>query len=339
MVERIGPDAGAVQTDFTHLMDHNGRERPAQPRPVAADSPSKAPEAVRLRKHALAATVPSRTPAQLRQLMATMELLRSVEDSAECHIEVLTLGDEVLWDYERYEIALQLGLAIRTIPVKGSDPTVRLCLEALHTLQISAGARALIAVVACDWAASGRPKKVTLGVSFRDKPWTIEEMAALARVGTTRISEAKQICAFQLEDMVLAREIAFGEAFKMASLVRAAGLSKRVHDGELTLDQAYKKALAEAESVGADQERDAVATANAAAPNQPDTLPDVPVSWKEEKAALQERIRELTAENTRMKHELHVVEQELADERALRMVAQEAMQDLKLRLEERGLYT
>ena len=63
------------------------------------------------------------------------------------------------------------------------------------------------------------------------------------------------------------------------------------------------------------------------------------MSWKEEKAALQERIRELTAENTRMKHELHVVEQELADERALRIVAQEAMQDLKLQLEERGLYT
>ena len=78
-------------------------------------------------------------------------------------------------------------------------------------------------------------------MTFRDIPWTIEEMATLARVGTTRISEAKQICAFQLEDMVLAREIAFGEAFKMASLVRAAGLSKRVHDGALTLDQAYKK--------------------------------------------------------------------------------------------------
>ena len=338
MQDGTGNQATAHQMDFTHLLEPPERVQSAQKRSATSDGTAK-PREARLRKHSLADTVPSRTPAQRRQLVAAMELLNCADDVADCHVEVLTLGEEVLWDYERYEIALELGLNIRTIPIKGNDPTVRLCLEALHAPQLNAGLRALIAVVACKWAGPGRPPKPTLGVTFRDIPWTIEEMATLARVGTTRISEAKQICAFQLEDMVLARDIAFGEAFKMASLVRAAGLSKRVHDGALTLDQAYKKALAEAESVGADQERDAVATANAAAPNQPDTLPAAPVSWKEEKAALQERIRELTAENTRMKHELQVAEQELDEERALRMVAQEAMQDMKLRLEDLGFYT
>ena len=338
MVERIGPDAGAVRTDFTHLMDHNGRERPAQPRPVAADSPSKAPEAVRLRKHALAATVPSRTPAQRRQLMATMELLRSVEDSAECHIEVLTLGDEVLWDYERYEIALQLGLAIRTIPVKGSDPTVRLCLEALHTPQISAGARALIAVVACNWAPSGRPKKVTLGVSFRDKPWTIEEMATLARVGTTRISEAKQMCEAQLENLVLAREISFGEAVKRVRLVRGAGLSEAVKDGTLTFDQAYEQALDAAEPAGADDDRNTDAAPDEVAPNRGDATPAEPATWEEEKAALRKRIRVLTAENARIKEDQQVTAKELEEERALRQAAEEALRDMCLRMQEAGVF-
>ena len=91
-----------------------------------------------------------------------MELLNRADDVADCHVEVLTLGEAVLWDYERYEIALELGLNIRTIPIKGNDPTVRLCLEALHAPQLNAGLRALIAVVACKWAGPGRPKNPRL---------------------------------------------------------------------------------------------------------------------------------------------------------------------------------
>ena len=174
-----------------------------------------------------------------------MQLLKRADDVSTCTVDVLTLGSEVLWDYERYEIALEIGLDIRMIPVKGNDPTVRLCIEALHGPQLNAGLRALIAVVACEWAGPGRPKKVTLGVRYRDTPWTIKDMATLARVGTTRISEAKELFEVRLEGKVLAREITFGAAFKMASVVRAAGLSKSVRDGEFTFDQAYRKAVVE----------------------------------------------------------------------------------------------
>ncbi len=328
----ISTGPGAGQTDFTHLMEDNGRERPAWPRPAAAHSPSKDPEPIRLRKHHLATIVPTRTPTQRRQMMATIELLTTAEDRAKCHIEVLTLGDEVLWDYERYEIALELGLEIRTIPIKGSDPTVRLCLEALHAPQISAGVRALIAVVACHWAPSGRPKKVTLGVSFRDKPWTIEEMSALARVGTTRISEAKQIGEFQLENLVLARELSFGEAVKRVRLVRAAGLSEAVKAGTLAFDQAYKRALGDSEPAGAADDRYAEV-----APNQVDAPSAEPAAWEEEQAALRKRIRVLTAENARMQSDLQVAASELEEERALRQAAEEALREMRLRMREAGI--
>ena len=330
MLNGTGIDEIGHQTDFTHLLDRPEPTRTKRKRAPSANGSAKSP-AARLSKHPLADSVPARTPAQRRQLVSAMQLLKRADDVSTCTVDVLTLGSEVLWDYERYEIALEIGLDIRMIPVKGSDPTVRLCIEALHGPQLSAGLRALIAVVACEWAGPGRPKKVTLGVSYRDTPWTIEDMARLARVGTTRISEAKELFEFRLEGKVLAREITFGAAFKMASIVRAAGLSKSVRDGEFTFDQAYRKAVVESESAGNDQEHDA---ASSIGPDEERvaTPESAPASWKEEKAAMLCRIKELTAENAR-------VALELDEERALRQAAEEALHQMKLRLEELGQYS
>ena len=210
---------------FHHLVEPAERVQTAHKRKSRSNGAEKTPREARFRQHPLADTVPPRTPAQRRQLAGAMELLKDAgdgaDDGADCHVEVLTLGDEVLWDYERYEIAVELGLEVRPIPFRGSDPAVRLCIETLHAPEFNGGLRALIAVVSCEWAARGRPLKLTLGVSFRGTPWTIQEMATLGRVGTTRISEAKQLCAFSLENLVLTRELAFGEALKRIQLVRA----------------------------------------------------------------------------------------------------------------------
>ena len=329
-------EATAQQTDFYHLFEPAERVRTAGKRKSTSDGAAKIPGEAPLRQHPLADTVPPRTPAQRRQLFKAMEMLKNAGDGTRVAVEILTLGDEVLWDYERYEIAWALGLEVRPIPFRGSDPAVRLCLEVLHPPQFNGGLRALIAVVSCAWAARGRPPKLTLGVSFRGTPWTIQEMATLGRVGTTRISEAKEICKFGLEHLVLTREIAFGEAVKRTKLVRAADLAQSVQEGALTFEEAYEQALSKAKA-GADEEQDPVARADAATPNQVETLPATAADWEREKSALQERIQELTAENLRMKRDLETVERALDEERVLREVAQEAMQDMKRRLEESGM--
>ena len=331
-----------TQTDFYNLIDN----RQGEPSESSAPEPRKrkatndgvatAGGEARLRQHPLADTVPPRTPAQRRQLAAAMELLRDAGDGADCHVEVLTLGDKVLWDYERYEIARELGLEVRPIPFRGSDPAVRLCIETLHAPEFNGGLRALIAVVSCEWAARGRPVKLTLGVSFSGTPWKIKEMATLGRVGTTRISEAKEICKFGLENLVLTRELAFGEALKRIQLVRAADLAESVQAGELTFDAAYERAWLKAKVDGADEEPGSVAKSDAATPNQVATLSATAAEWEREKSALQERIRELTAENVQTKHELEATKRALDDERVLREVAQEAIQDMKCRLEAHG---
>ena len=326
-----------IQTDFHHLLEPPKWVPTAPHRKATNDGVATAGVEARLQQHPLGDSVPRRTLAQRRQLIAAMELLKDADDGADCHVEVLTLGDEVLWDYERYEIAWELGLKIRPIPFRGSDPAVRLCIETLHAPQFNGGIRALIAVVSCEWAALGRPPKLTLGVSFRGTPWTIKDMATLGRVGTTRISEAKQLCAFSLENLVLTRELAFGEALKRIQLVRAADLAESVQAGELTFDAAYERAWLKAKVAGADEEPGSVAQADAATPNQVETLPATAADWEREKSVLQERIQELTAENLRMRRDLETVERALDEERVLREVAQEAMQDMKRRLEESGM--
>ena len=329
-------DAAAQQTNFHHLLEPAERVQTAHKRKATSNGAEKTPREARFRQHPLADTVPPRTPAQRRQLFKAMEMLKNAGDGTRVAVEILTLGDEVLWDYERYEIAVELGLEVRPIPFRGSDPAVRLCLEVLHAPQFNGGIRALIAVVSCAWAALGRPPKLTLGVSFGGTPWTIKDMATLGRVGTTRISEAKEICKFGLEHLVLTRECTFGEAVKRTKLVRAADLAQSVQEGALTFDEAHKQALSKAKA-GADEEQDTVARADAATPNQVATLPATAADWEREKSALQERIQELTAENLRMKRDLETVERALDEERVLREVAQEAMQDMKLRLEESGM--
>ena len=327
----------AQQTDFYHLFEPTERVRTADKRKATSHGAAKTPGEAPLRQHPLADTVPPRTPAQRRQLIAAMELLKDAGDGSDFPVEILTLGDEVLWDYERYEIARELGLQIRPIPFRGSDPAVRLCLEVLHAPQFNGGLRALIAVVSCAWAARGRPQKLTLGVSFRGTPWTIQEMATLGRVGTTRISEAKELSKFGLEHLVLTRELTFGEALKRIQLVRAADLAQSVQAGEWTFDAAYERALFKAKVAGADEDQDAGSKRQAETQNRVETWQEAMADLEREKAVLQERIQELAAENAQIRNDLETAERALEEARVLREIAEEAMQEMKSRLEVAGI--
>ena len=314
MKQATGTGAAEVQANFDHLVEPGGGLQPEQPGPSDAEGNSTPPGAVRLQPHVIVAAVQSRKPVELRQL------LKHRAHGTDCQVEVLTLDGAVLWDYERYEVAMESGLEVRPIPVPGDDPKVRLCLDALHAVQISAGIRALVAVVLCEWVPSGRPKKVTQDGTFHGKRWTNQEMADLAGVGATSISEAKSLCAFGLETRVLKREFEFGAAVNRVRLVKAAGLSQLVRSGELRFDQAYERALVETERVGAIVED-----------------PAEPASWQEEKEALQKRIRELTAENARVKADLQEAERELDEARALRVVIEETLRDVRLQMREAGV--
>ena len=105
-------DGTADGTFTTCLNLLNGRGPLVSGKPTS-DGAAKTPGEAPLRQHPLADTVPPRTPAQRRQLIAAMELLKDAGDGSDFPVEILTLGDEVLWDYERYEIAWELGLKIR----------------------------------------------------------------------------------------------------------------------------------------------------------------------------------------------------------------------------------
>ena len=334
-------DTTAQQTDFHHLVEPAERVQTAHKRKSRSNGAEKTPREARFRQHPLADTVPPRTPAQRRQLAAAMELLKDAgdgaDDGADCQVEVLTLGDEVLWDYERYEIAVELGLEVRPIPFRGSDPAVRLCIETLHAPEFNGGLRALIAVVSCEWAARGRPLKLTLGVSFRGTPWTIKDMATLGRVGTTRISEAKEICKFGLEHLVLTRELTFGEALKRVKSVRAADLAQSVQAGEWTFDEAYERALLKAKVAGGDEDQDAGSKRQAETQNRVETWQEAMADLEREKAVLQERIQELDAENAQLRNDLETAERALEEARVLREIAEEAMQEMKSRLEVAGI--
>ena len=86
-------DRNTQQTDFYHLLELTEKVRPRDTRTKRVQDAAKSAEATRLRRHPLANTVPSRTLAHRRQLIAAMELLKNAGEEGDCNVEVLTLGD------------------------------------------------------------------------------------------------------------------------------------------------------------------------------------------------------------------------------------------------------
>ena len=180
-------------------------------------------------------------------------LVESIRQSGEAGKLVLYEG-QVLWDPDRYRAAQVLGLEVRTKNFDGDDPIAFLCANLLHGLHHDAGTRAVIVADLYPWVDRGRPNKSTLTVDFaspRLLPKTTEQLAALADVGTTRISQAKEICLAGLATYVKSSALTFAEALRRIKVVRLAGLEPSVRCGEISFELAYEQASSARENQNA----------------------------------------------------------------------------------------
>ena len=328
-----------VQMGFFGMADTGGQNQDTVKRAITDTKRTKPPFSLRLTQHELSKMLPSRSPEALRQLRAAMELF--VESDHAPPVYVVTHDRHVLWDWDRYEIALDLGLRIQELPYWGNDPVAALCLKAMHQLHIDAGRCALTVVVMCEWAVRGRPRKSTLSVSFPDKPRTIREMADLAGTGSTRVSQAKSLHGCGLAERVLDGLMTFGTAIKRLQLVREAGFEEDVIQGRRPFDEAYEEASSRVAPDPVAEHQPADAGGQEQQEQDVRSLDPHVANLERDKELLQERIRKLTNEHARVVHELkfanEALEEALEVERVLREAAEEAVQQMKLRLEVVGI--
>ena len=116
-----------VQMGFFGMADTGGQNQDTVKRAITDTKRTKLPVSLRLTQHELSKMLPSRSPEALRQLRAAMELF--VESDHAPPVYVVTHDRHVLWDWDRYEIALDLGLRIQELPYWGNDPVAALCLK------------------------------------------------------------------------------------------------------------------------------------------------------------------------------------------------------------------
>ncbi len=104
----------------------------------------------------------------------------------------------------------------------------------------------------CEWRARGRPQKSTATVDFTNdtgRLYAIDEMADLAGVGTTLISQAKLVWSLGLAENVAEGKVGFAEAYRRARVVRGSEWEGAVLNGGIPFDDAYERALANAPDV------------------------------------------------------------------------------------------
>lgn len=204
-----------------------------------------------LNQHFLSQILGTRDQVTLQRLKAGMQV-QQVGDRAlgiPSVVDVQILDGQVLWDWDRYVIARELGMAVKVVHFEGSDPVSYMCAQSLHERHISQSLKALIVVAMCQWAPRGRPRKSTHTVDFPEPAFcnrTLEVMAEMAGVGTTSISQAKVVHRFGLADQVLAGEMRFHDAYRRARRVREIGLENAVAAGEISLADAYQQAMVSA---------------------------------------------------------------------------------------------
>ena len=176
-------------------------------------------------RHELGRLLGSRGPAARDRLRAAMreQLVADRESGADAVVDVILLNDQVLWDWDRFTIARELDLRVRFQEYVGGDPVAFLCAQGLHERQLNQTGKALIVVSMCEWRSRGRPQKSTATVDFPNdtgRLYAIDEMADLAGVGTTLISQSKVVWSFGLAEDVAEGKVGFAEAYRRARVVR-----------------------------------------------------------------------------------------------------------------------
>ena len=80
-------------------------------------------------QHELGRLLGSRGPAARDRLRAAMrgQLVADRESGADTVVDVILLNDQVLWDWDRFKIARELDLRVRSQEYVGGDPVAFLC--------------------------------------------------------------------------------------------------------------------------------------------------------------------------------------------------------------------
>ena len=209
-------------------------------------------------QHELGRLLGNRSPAARNRLHAAMRMQSAadIEIGAHTAVEVTLLDGHVLWDWDRFAIGRELHLPVRFHEYVGGDPVAFLCAAGLHERQLSQSLKALIVVSMCQWQPRGRPRKSTTTVAFPTKngrPRTIPGMADLAGVGTTLISQAKDVWSFGLAEDVRDGKVGFNEAYRRARVVKASEWQGAALNGEMSFEDAYERAAATALVVSPDR--------------------------------------------------------------------------------------
>ena len=188
--------------------------------------------------HRYSGLIGRRSTEQLRQLSATMQVSGGT-------VEVFLYENQILWDPDRYTIAQQLGLAIHFIEYREGDAIAFICSRVLHEIHHDKGTRALIVTNIYPWTERGRPRKSSKNEGFPVEglqPKTTRELAFLAGVSESYIEKAKEICSFELADLVIEEGRKFGPVYRQLKDVCHAGLGDELRAGEKDLDTAWLKA-------------------------------------------------------------------------------------------------
>lgn len=302
--------------------------------PVVSFRPgsSREPAQGGLERHPLSRCFGDRDPTSLGRLRAAMRLqMISTETNGLSNpLDVELLEGQVLWDWDEYAIACEIGLPLRYKEFDGGDPVAYVCLRGLHGRQWSQSHKGVIVVSLCQWAPRGRPKrkKSTTCVDFSGDPprcRTTAEMAALAGVGTTTISMARLVCGFGLAERVLAGDLTFSDAYKKARVVRDFGLEDLVHSGAASFDHAYALALPESAASGDEKNHDQT-------PSRVAMLSQVR-HLERTNAELLEEIRLLRVENEEQRLAAAAADEALKRERKRADIAEAEIQILRQQLD------
>lgn len=205
-------------------------EESPTPSATAAEEP--------LTVHPYSGLIGRRSTEQRQQLSATMQASRGI-------VEVFLYEDQILWDPDRYSIAMRLGLDIQPIEYREDDPIAFICSRVLHEIHHDKGTRALIVTGLYPWTERGRP-----GNSSKNEDFPVEglqrkttgELAFLAGVSESYIEKAKRICGFGLIDLIIDEGMKFGSVYRKLNDVCRAGLGDELRTGAKDLDALWLRA-------------------------------------------------------------------------------------------------
>ena len=199
---------------------------------------------VEVRRHELSELLGGRDPKDLGRLREAMRAQQIIDNQTV--VEVETLEGKVLWDWDRFLIARELGMRVQFTPYDAGDPVAYLCIHALHTRQWSRSQKAVLVVAMCRWAGHGRPKKSTHSAGFSHESTgsvTTEMMATMAGVSSTTISQAKAVHAAGFGADVLDGSLGFAEAYRRARKAPEIGLNRTDVGGANSPDNAFQRGV------------------------------------------------------------------------------------------------